>query len=165
MSQIAIYAGSFDPPTVGHLDIVERAAKLFDPLVVAIGVNRSKTSFLGVEERLEALRDCLGYLPGVEVAAFEGMLVDFARKRDCKVVVRGLRAISDFEYEFRGAMANRRLAPEIDTVFLMTREDHSFLASSVVKEVAEAGGDFRGFVPAGVVPYIERRLALRGDGA
>ncbi len=166
MRHTAVYAGSFDPPTLGHIDIIDRASRLFETLIVAIGINHSKTPFLPVEERLQSLRDCLSSYSNVRVESFEGILVDFARQRGSQVILRGLRAITDFDYEFRASMANRRLAPEIETVFLVSREENSFLASSVVKEIATLGGNYRSFVPSEVVPYVERKLAeLKASGA
>jgi pantetheine-phosphate adenylyltransferase len=158
MVSTALYPGSFDPPTLGHLDLLERAARLFGSVTVAVGENAEKAPFLQVEDRVAVLRECTGGWPGVEVVSFRGLLVDFARERGCTTVVRGLRAVSDFEYEARVAMANRRLAPEVETVFLFTRDEFSFLASSVVREVARLGGDYRGFVPEPVA----RLLANRG---
>ncbi len=146
----AIYPGSFDPPTFGHLDIAERAAGLFDELIVAVGENSDKAPFLPVEDRVAALEECVGSLRNVRVTSFRGLLVDFARGQGCHVLVRGLRAVSDFEYEFRVTMANRRLAPEVETVFLFARDEYSFLASSVVREVNRLGGDVSEFVPEAV---------------
>lgn len=154
----AIYPGSFDPPTLGHLDIVERASGLFDELTVAIGTNTEKAPFLPVEDRLELLRECSRSWPNVRVRSFSGLLVDFARQSDCSVLVRGLRAVSDFEYEFRVAMANRRLAKEIETLFLITRDEYSFLSSSVVREVARLGGDVSKFVPAAVAERVRQTV-------
>ncbi len=159
MRRLAIYPGSFDPPTLGHLDVIERAAGLFDKLIVALGVNTSKQSFLDLHDRLESLRECTAHLENVVVEPFEGLLVNYAQRRQCRVVVRGLRAVSDFENEFRIAMANRRLAPQIETIFLLTRDEYSFLASSVVKEVAIIGGDYTGFVPTPVAQRIAKKLA------
>ena len=155
----AIYPGSFDPPTLGHLDIVERAAGLVDELVVAIGANQEKTPFLPAEDRFDLLRECTGHLPNVNVSTFSGLLVDYARSLECHVLVRGLRAVSDFDYEFRVAMANRKLAPEIETLFLITRDEYSFLSSSVVREVSRLGGDTELFVPKAV---SERIAKIRG---
>lgn len=162
MPRLAVYPGSFDPPTLGHLDIVERAARLFDSVVVAVGANEAKRPFLTVDERLEALRAATAHLPNVTADSFDGLLVDFARNVGAQAVIRGLRATSDFDYEFQMAMANRRLDPGIETVVLMTIWEHSFLSSSVVREVAQLGGDFSGFVPAGVAEVIARKL---GRGA
>lgn len=159
MSRLAIYPGSFDPPTFGHIDLVERAAGIFDELIVAVGHNGEKASFLAPEQRVAALRECTGHLQNVRVEQFTGLLIDFARGHDCKVLVRGMRAISDFEYEFRVASANKRLAPEIETVFLNTRDEYSFLASSVVREVAALGGDYGAFVPGPVAEIIRDMLA------
>lgn len=153
----AIYPGSFDPPTLGHLDIVERASGLADELVVAIGVNSEKTPFLPVEDRVDLLRECTSHLPNVSVSTFSGLLVDYADSLECHVLIRGLRAVSDFDYEFRVTMANRRLAPNIETLFLITRDQYSFLSSSVVKEVARLGGDTRLFVPDAVAERIAKR--------
>ena len=157
MTRRAVYAGSFDPPTIGHLDIIERAAALYDHLIVGVGVNTDKTPFLPTQQRVEALKESTAHLSQVEVRSFDGLLVEFAREQQCRVLVRGLRAVSDFDFEFRVALANRRLAAEIETVFLLTREEHSFLASSVVKEIARLGGDYRQFVPSAVARLIEAR--------
>lgn len=159
MKRLAIYPGSFDPPTNGHLDIIERACKMYDRLVVAIGNNSEKDPFLTVDERLQSLRECVAHLPNVEVDQFQGLLVNYAERRGCRVLVRGLRAVTDFDYEFRIGLANKRLQPEIETVFLISREEYSFLASSVVREVARLGGDYRQFVPPPVAQLISTRLA------
>jgi pantetheine-phosphate adenylyltransferase len=151
----AVYPGSFDPPTLGHVDVVERASRLFDELVVAIGVNTDKEPFLATDDRLCLLKECCAPMANVRVATFQGLLVDFAREQGCQVIVRGLRAVSDFEYEFRVAMANRRMAPEVETLFLVTKEEYSFLSSTVVREVARLGGDARKFVPSNVADRIE----------
>ncbi|MBS1723990.1 MAG: pantetheine-phosphate adenylyltransferase [Armatimonadetes bacterium] len=153
----AIYPGSFDPPTLGHLDVIERAARLFDELVVAIGVNTDKAPFLPADDRLALLKECTSTLDNVKVTTFQGLLVDYARSVECGVLVRGLRAVSDFEYEFRVAMANRKLDPSIETVFLITRDEYSFLSSTVVREVARLGGDPSGFVPEPVARFIVGR--------
>jgi len=158
MANLAIYPGSFDPPTLGHVDIIERAAKLFPRLIVSVGTNSDKQPFLSVEERLVCLREVVAAYPNVTVGSFDGLLVQHARDHNCRVLVRGLRAVSDFEYEFRIAMANRSLAPDIETIFLITRDEYSFLASSVVREVARLGGDYRGFVPDPVARCIEAKL-------
>jgi pantetheine-phosphate adenylyltransferase len=163
MERIAIYPGSFDPPTLGHLDLVERSIRLFDRLIVAVGENSEKPAMLDAADRASVLRECVAGLPSVEVASFRGLLVEFARERGCTTVVRGLRAVGDFEYEARVAMANRRLAPEIETVFLFTQEKYSFLASSVVREVARLGGDVRGFVPAPVARLLVERGLAKGQ--
>ncbi len=164
MAKLAIYPGSFDPPTLGHIDIIERASTLFQTLRVSVGSNSEKAPYFSVEDRLDALRESTSHLANVVVGSFDGLLVQHARDHDCRVLVRGLRAISDFEYEFRIAMANRSLAPEVESVFLITRDEYSFLASSVVREVARLGGDYSGFVPEAVARRIESKLAeSRGD--
>jgi pantetheine-phosphate adenylyltransferase len=159
MPKIAIYPGSFDPPTLGHLDVLDRAARLFDKVIVAVGRNSSKAPMLTVEERVEALRRCCSHLPNVEADEFDGLLVEYARKKGASAIVRGLRATADFDYEFQIAMANRRLAGEIETVFLMTKWEHSFLSSSIVREVARLGGDFDQFVPAPVAEIVRNSLS------
>lgn len=161
MRTLAIYPGSFDPPTLGHLDVIERAAKLFDHLTVAVGENSSKQPLLPVSARVEALRLGSEHLGNVSVDSFRGLLVNYAQSIGAKSVVRGLRATADFEYEFQMAMVNRRLEPDIDSVFLMTRWEYSYLSSSIVREVALLGGDFRGMVPAAAIPCIESALAGR----
>lgn len=163
--QRAVYPGSFDPPTLGHLDLVERAARLYDEVVVAIGLNRGKTAaFLSVPERIEALQACTGHLPHVRIDAFEGLLIDYVKRQDASVIVRGLRATADFDFEFQIALANRRMDPTVETVFLMTNWEHSYLSSSIVREVARLGGEYRAWVPEGVVPVMERRLAAGRPG-
>ncbi len=158
MPNFAIYPGSFDPPTLGHLDVVERAARLFERVVVAVGVNSGKRPLLSSEARCEALRLACAHLPNVRVDSFDGLLVDYVRSQGAGSIVRGLRATADFEYEFQMAMVNRRLAPEVDTVFLMTKWEHSYLSSSIVREVANLGGDYAGMVPAAVATVIEEAL-------
>jgi pantetheine-phosphate adenylyltransferase len=158
---IAIYPGSFDPPTLGHLDVIERAARLFDTLVVAVGVNSQKNPLLATEERMEALSQSVAHLPHVTVESFAGLLVEYAKFKGAKSIVRGLRATADFEYEFQMAMVNRRLSDEVDTVFLMTKWEYSYLSSSIVREVAQLGGDYTGMVPPPVVPVISQALSRR----
>jgi pantetheine-phosphate adenylyltransferase len=158
MRRLAIYPGSFDPPTLGHLDVIERASKLFDEIVVALGVNSAKKPLLTEEERLEALRASTAHLSNVKVESFHGLLVDYVKTTGAKSIVRGLRATADFEYEFQMAMVNRRLAPEVDTVFLMTKWEHSYLSSSIVREVATLGGDYSEMVPKPVAEVIHRVL-------
>lgn len=158
MTRLAIYPGSFDPPTVGHLDIVARAAAMFDQLIIGVGINSTKSNFLEPEVRVLALRECTEGMSNVKVEPFSGLLIDFARRHECRIIVRGMRAISDFEYEFRVASANRRLAPEIETIFLNTKDEYSFLASSVVREVANLGGHYEEFVPAPVAEKIREKL-------
>jgi pantetheine-phosphate adenylyltransferase len=159
MPRLAIYPGSFDPPTLGHMDVLERAARLFDRVVVAVGINPNKAALLSQEERQRALLGATSGMPNVEVGSFEGLLVEYARTLGATAIVRGLRATSDFDYEFQIAITNRRLAPEIETVFLMTKWEHSFLSSSVVREVAQLGGDYAQFVPPAVAAVLAERLA------
>ncbi|MCC6686395.1 MAG: pantetheine-phosphate adenylyltransferase [Fimbriimonadaceae bacterium] len=156
--RIAIYPGSFDPPTYGHLDVVERATTLFDKVIVAVGENSSKSGFLSVGERLKALSACTTHLTTVEIASFDGLLVEYCRRREAKFIIRGLRAVTDFDTEFQMSITNRQLAPDIDTVLLMTKWEFGFISSTLVREVARLGGDLRTFVPAPVLPIIERAL-------
>ncbi|MCC7103118.1 MAG: pantetheine-phosphate adenylyltransferase [Fimbriimonadaceae bacterium] len=156
--RIAIYPGSFDPPTYGHLDVVERATTLFDKVIVAVGENSSKSGFLSVGERLKALSACTTHLSNVEIASFDGLLVEYCRRREAKFIIRGLRAVTDFDTEFQMSITNRQLAPDIDTVLLMTKWEFGFISSTLVREVARLGGDLRTFVPAPVLPIIERAL-------
>jgi len=156
----ALYPGSFDPITLGHLDVIERAAGVFDKLVVGVLVNPRKSPLLPLDQRIEAIREAareqLGELAGrVEVASFDGLTVDFARKLDADFIVRGLRAVSDFESELQMAHTNRKLAPDVDTIFFMTALEHAYLSSSLVKEIAQFGGDVSRMVPDSVA----RRLS------
>jgi len=156
--KIAVYPGSFDPVTNGHMDIINRSSKIFDKVIVAVVNNRSKTPLFTVEERMELLKKSVVGLPNVEIDHFEGLLVDFIRSKNAQVIVRGLRAISDFEYEFQMALMNRKLAPEIETVFMMTRHKYSYLSSSIVKEVGSLGGCIKDLVPESILPYIIKKL-------
>jgi len=163
---VAVYPGSFDPITNGHLDIVERAANVFDTLIVAVLANPKKAPLLPVDERIAVIRDALyeaGSRSGgsVEVASFDGLTVDFARQHGASAIVRGLRAISDFETEMQLAHNNRALAPAIDTVFFMTSSENSYVSSSLVKEIASFGGDVSRMVPAAARGALERALARR----
>ncbi len=154
---IAIYPGSFDPITTGHMDLIERGARLFDRLIVSILRNEKKEPLFSVEERTEMLFEAVKHLPNVSVESFGGLLVDYAASRKATVLLRGIRAISDYEYELQMAHMNRRLAPDLETVFLTSREAHSFISSRLVKEVIGLGGDIKGLVPA----FVERRLRQR----
>lgn len=164
MHRLAIYPGSFDPPTLGHLDVIERAAKLFDEIIVAVGVNSSKSPMLSGEERIRALRESTSHLANVKVDSFTGLLIDFVKSKGAKSIVRGLRATADFEYEFQMAMVNRRLDSEIETVFLMTKWEHSYLSSSIVREVAMLGGNYEELVPAPVATIIKSALGSLKNG-
>jgi pantetheine-phosphate adenylyltransferase len=146
----AIVPGSFDPVTCGHLDIIERAAGLFDHVIVAVAVNSSKTPLFTMPERVEMLAEACTRLANVSVDSFEGLLVDFAAKNNARVIVRGLRAVTDFEYELQIALVNRRLGPAIETVFMMPDAEFSSLSSSIVKEIARLGGSVEGLVPESV---------------
>ncbi|HSL93737.1 MAG TPA: pantetheine-phosphate adenylyltransferase [Bacillota bacterium] len=154
----AVYPGSFDPVTNGHLDVIERAAKVFDHLTVAVVRNVDKSPMFTVEERMVLLRSSTAHLSNVSVDRFEGLLVDYLRSVDSKVVIKGLRAISDFEYEFQMALMNRKLDSEIETLFMMTHNRYSYLSSSLVKEVARLGGDIDDLVPEAVLPAIRAKL-------
>lgn len=152
---IAVYPGTFDPITNGHLDILERSLAVFDRVIVTIAPNIRKNPLFTTDERMQFIRDALPqYGDRLEFAVFEGLLVDFCRSRNAQVIVRGLRALADFEYEFQFAHMNRRLAPGVDTVFFMTDERNHYVSSSLVKEVASLGGDVNGLVPAAVVTAL-----------
>ena len=157
-SVIAIYPGSFDPFTNGHLDLIERSTHLFDKLIVAVLRNEEKRPLFTLDERQGMLRDVLDNYPNVEVDSFHGLLVDYAAERQAAVIVRGIRAISDYEYELQMALMNRRLRPEIETVFLMAGEAYSFISSRLVKEVAALGGTITGLVPAEVEQRLKRKF-------
>ena len=156
--RIAVYPGSFDPITNGHVDIVQRALSIFDRVVVAIANNVRKAPLFSVEERKQHILDAVGHDDRVEVDAFEGLLVDYVEARGARIVVRGLRALADFEYEFQLAHMNRRLGKGIDTIFLMTSEKDFYVSSSLVKEVAQFGGKVSGLVPPSVEKALHERL-------
>lgn len=160
----AVYAGTFDPVTFGHIDIVHRAAEVFDHLVVTTTDNLNKTPFFELDERLALLRTVLDNAPGIEITPFSGLLVDFARSIGAKVLVRGLRAAADFDYEFEMGLMNRELAPEIETVFFVTRPQYMFVSSKLVREIARKGGDIGSFVPPAVQNAIISKLGRRGTG-
>jgi pantetheine-phosphate adenylyltransferase len=158
----AIYPGSFDPLTFGHVDIIERSARLFDRVLVAILINAQKAPLFSVDERMEIMREILKpRFPNVEVDLFHGLLVDYAREKQAQVIVRGIRAVTDYEYEFQMALMNRRLNPNIETVFMMPAEKYSYLSSRLVKEIAELGGSVAGLVP----DSVEKRLKQRFEEA
>ena len=158
MSVSALYPGTFDPPTNGHIDLIQRGAKLFDRLTVAILNNPVKDPLFTVEERVEMLRESTAALSSVSVATFDGLMVEFARKQGASAVLRGIRAISDYEYEFQMALMNRRLAPEIETVFLQPAGRYSFVSSRMLKEVFSFGGDVSGLVPPNVLKRLRGRI-------
>lgn len=150
-----IYPGSFDPITVGHLDIITRGSQMFDRLIVCVLNNTQKQPAFSLEKRLEMIKKSVSHLGNVQVEAFDGLLVDFAQKKQVGIILRGLRAVSDFENEFAMAAMNARLSEVIETVFLMTRSENAFLSSSMVREVAKLGGDISAFVPAAIIKEVE----------
>ena len=158
MIRRAIYPGSFDPVTNGHLDVIDRARKLFDEVIVAVAHNDQKQPLFTLEERLELLQDTIGKLKNVEIAPLDGLLVDFALARKATAVIRGLRAVSDFEFEFQMALMNRKLEASVETIFLMPKEEYTYLSSRIVKEIAQLGGDVAKFVPARVAKALRTRL-------
>ena len=159
---IAIYPGSFDPMTYGHLDIINRAAKFSDRLVVAVLQNSAKKPFFEVSERMEILKEAVKGLPNVEVDSFRGLLVDYAKQRGTSLIIRGLRAVTDFEYEFQMALTNRMLHSELETLFISTSVEFLYLGSSVIREVAANGGDISKMAPAYVVDRIKEKFNLGG---
>ncbi|MBE0602014.1 MAG: pantetheine-phosphate adenylyltransferase [Deltaproteobacteria bacterium] len=158
MRTTAVYPGSFDPPTNGHLDIIDRSSRMFARVVVAVALNIRKNVMFSPADRVRMLRELTARWKNVEVDSFSGLLVDYARKREARVLVRGLRAISDFEYEFQMAHMNKKLAPEIDTVMLMTGEQHSYISSNIVKEIAGFGGRIDDLVPPGVRDAVFKKM-------
>lgn len=158
MRHSAIYPGTFDPLTLGHLDLIERASHIFDRVIVAVVINSRKNTAFLAEERMAMARASTRHLKNVKVESFDGLLVAYARKKGIHVLLRGLRAFSDFEYEFQMALTNRKMAPEIETIFLMPKESYSYINSSTVREVVERGGDIGGFVPTPVQRFIFRKL-------
>ncbi len=161
----AIYPGSFDPVTLGHLDIIERSAKLADKLIVGVLNNNTKTPLFSVEERVNMLKEVTKHLPNVEIQSFSGLLVDFARESGVSIIVRGLRAVTDFEYELQMSQTNRIVNPEVDTIFLNTNLKYAYLSSSIVKEIARYGGDISNFVPAEVIDKVSQRVRQTSNGA
>ncbi|MBN1542424.1 pantetheine-phosphate adenylyltransferase [candidate division KSB1 bacterium] len=157
-NKIAIYPGSFDPITFGHLDIIRRASLLFDTVIVSVARNRQKKPLFDEHEREEMIRRCVSDLPGVEVDSFHGLLVDYARQKGAAAVIRGLRAVSDFEYEFQMALVNRKIDENLITVFLMTHDKYSYLNSTIVKELVSLGGDVGCFVPTHVKERLNEKL-------
>lgn len=158
VEKLAVYPGSFDPVTNGHLDLVRRATGIFQKVVVAVLRNIQKDCLFTVEERVQLLRESVSGLPNVEVDAFDGLLVDYVRRKKARHILRGIRAVSDFEYEFQMALMNRRLAPDLETVFLMPREEYTYLSSRLVREVARLGGPVEGLVPPPVIRLLKERF-------
>ena len=155
----ALCPGSYDPPTNGHIDVIERASRYFDNVVVAVIANPSKQPLFTLDQRTDMLRDALTHVDNIEIASFDGLLVDFAQDRDLGVVVKGLRAISDFEYELQMAQMNSNLSPGLDTMFMTAKPEWAFLSSSLVKEVAKYGGAIEGLVPPGVAKALQEAFS------
>ncbi|MCD6252918.1 MAG: pantetheine-phosphate adenylyltransferase [Thermotogae bacterium] len=158
---LAIYPGSFDPITSGHIDIIERALKIFGGLRVVVMTNPRKPSLFAVDEKLEMIEESLSHLSGIDYDHWEGLLVDYVSKNGVKVVIRGLRALSDFEYEFQMALANKHMCPQVEIVFLMTAAEFSFVSSSLVKEIFQMGGDVSKWVPKPVLEHLKRKLSTK----
>ena len=155
----AIYPGSFDPVTNGHLDVIERARKLFDEVVVAVANNDEKQPLFSLEQRLDLLQETAGQIENVRIAEFSGLLVEFARAQNAGAVIRGLRAVSDFEFEFQMALMNRNLNAAVETIFLMPKEEYTYLSSRIVKEIARLGGNVSSFVPGGVAKALSGKFS------
>jgi len=155
----AVYPGSFDPVTNGHLDVIERARKLFDEVIVAVAHNDEKQALFSLEERLQFLQDSIGKIDMVRIAQFDGLLVEFATAQKASAVIRGLRAVSDFEFEFQMALMNRKLEASVETIFLMPKEEYTYLSSRIIKEIARLGGDVSSFVPPVVSKALVRKFA------
>lgn len=159
----AIYPGSFDPLTNGHLDVIERATKLFDRVIVAVATSESKHPLFTIKERVELVRTAVKHLPRVKADAFDGLLVEYVASRKAQAVVRGLRAVSDFEFEFQLALMNRKLDERIETIFMMPKDTYTFLSSRIVKEISRLGGDVSAFVPVNVKTALKYKLASQPD--
>ena len=156
--RLCIYPGTFDPITNGHIDVLQRAARLFDHVTVAVAISTTKNSLFTTEHRVDLIRTNLGQLPNVDVVSFDGLLVEFARKQKAQAIIRGLRALSDFEFEFNMALMNRHLDPQVETIFVMPKEAYSYTSSSLVKQIAKLGGDISHFVPANVAAALKQAL-------
>ena len=163
MKTIAVYPGTFDPITLGHVDIVSRASPLFDTVILAVADSTSKNTVFSIDERVELSREVLKHISNVEVQKFGGLMVDFAREKKASVVLRGLRAVSDFEYEFQLAGMNRKLMPEVDTIFMPTSERYTYISSSLVREIAVYGGDVSDFVDPKVCEALKSRFEKSTD--
>ena len=157
----AIYPGSFDPLTNGHLDVIQRAAKLFDRVIVAVANNDSKHPLFTMSERLALVKTAVKHLPRVEADSFDGLLMEYAERRNAQAVLRGLRAVSDFEFEFQLALMNRKLNERIEAIFMMPKDTYTFLSSRIVKEIARLGGDVSSFVPAHVEAALKKKLKMQ----
>ncbi len=161
MGRLAIYPGSFDPITYGHIDLIKRAAHVFDEVVVAVAESTHKNTLFDTQERLEMVKEVAGHIDNVHVESFKGLVIDYARDRKINVLIRGLRMISDFEYELQMALTNRRLDGNIETVFLMPSEGYAFLSSKLIKEVASLGADISSFVPDSVANRLHQKLDVK----
>ena len=159
----AVYPGSFDPVTLGHMDIIKRASSLFDRLIIAVLNNRAKTPLFSVEERVKMLEEVTKDLKNVRIVPFNGLLVDFAAKMDADLIIRGLRAITDFEYELQMSQTNHKLEPNVETMFLTTSIEYSYLSSTTVKEIAAFGGDLSQFVPEAVAVELRKKMSTKGE--
>ena len=157
----AIYPGSFDPVTYGHLDIINRSSKIVDELIIGVLKNKAKMPLFSVEERVKMLEDVTKDLPNVRVVPFDGLLVEFAKEMDAQIVIRGLRAITDFEYELQMSQTNHKLEPQVETMFLTTSLEYSYLSSTIVREVAAFGGDISRFVPEAVINRIKEKMSRK----
>ena len=158
MTNIAIYPGSFDPCTNGHLDIIERSSKIFEKVIVSVLLNSSKTPTFTVEERIDLLKTATEHITNVEVVSFNGLLAQFAQDRNAKVIIKGLRAVSDFEYEFQMSLTNTKLNPNVETLFMTTKSENMYLSSSIVREVARYGGDISDMVPKVITEKIYKKF-------
>lgn len=158
MNRLAIYAGTFDPLTLGHFDLIERSAEIFENVILAVAISSPKDTLFSVEERLEMAVEVVKDIANVKVESFEGLLVNYAIEKDAYVLIRGLRAYSDFESEFQMALTNRKLDPDLETLFMMPKENHSYVSSSTVKEVASLGGDISDFVPDAVRVALKKKF-------
>jgi len=158
MANAAIYPGSFDPVTNGHIDLIKRASRIFENVIVAVADNSRKSPLFTIEERMDMVRQAVAGMKNITVESFDGLMVDYARRKKINVIIRGLRMISDFEYEFQMALTNRRLADTIETVFLMPSENYSYVSSTLLKEAASLGGDISAFVPDTVQKRLKERL-------
>ena len=158
LTNTAIYPGSFDPCTNGHLDIIERSSRIFEKVIVAVLINSSKTPTFTVEERIDLLKTATAHIPNVEVVSFNGLLAQFAQDRNAKVIIKGLRAVSDFEYEFQMSLTNTKLNPNVETLFMTTKSENMYLSSSIVREVARYGGDISDMVPTVITDKIYKKF-------
>lgn len=158
MKNIAIYPGSFDPCTNGHLDIIERSSKIFEKVIVSVLVNSSKTPTFTLDERIELLKIATAHIPNVEVMGFNGLLAQFAEQQNAKVIIKGLRAVSDFEYEFQMSLTNNKLNPNVETLFMTTKSENMYLSSSIVREVARYGGSIEDMVPEKIAEQIYKKF-------